>query len=365
MEAETIGSRLGLQAIPETCTTSALISLMVWWARRNLRIDEEICCDALVLAKLTPQLHVYASTLIWVVEFMAVSAFRSVAMVSKMNSGKVFQRRFKMVLAKHANLGNSCWLQASVLFGSVAVLFVGLSNAQDYEAVEKRLGRAVSEGELSLKQATIMMDALRHTAEDEGIEKRLGAIGRRLKTAVAKGLMTEEEAWTKWFEIKEQEIAPRLKAAVKAGEMTEEESWAIWHGIERAEAGERLKAAVLKGELTEEEALTKWEESNRERDRASDSGVEGHFNKLGVSDDLIEKIQERLKESGITDDQVEQTLGGLIRVVYQMRSEGDEIELNPRLRDYFNKRVGLTEEQIELVRRLAMRVVHGMRDSEE
>jgi len=238
-----------------------------------------------------------------------------------------------MVLVKHANLGNFCWLQACVLFGSVAVLSVGLSNAQDYEAVEKRLGRAVSEGELSLKQATIMMDALRHTAEDKGIEKRLGAIGKRLKTAVAKGLMTEEEAWAKWSEIKEQEIAPRLKAAVAKGELTEEEAWA------------------------------KWEEINRERDR--DSEIEGHFNKLGVSDDVVERIQERLKESGLTDDQLEQTLGGMIRVVYKMRSEGDEVDLDPRLRDYFKKRVGLTEEQIELVRGLAMRVVHGMRDSEE
>lgn len=268
-----------------------------------------------------------------------------------------------MILSNRVNLGNPRWLQVCVLLGSVVLLPLGLSHAQDYEAVEKRLGRAVSEGELSLKQATIMMDALRHTAEDKGIEKRLGAIGKRLKTAVAKGLMTEEEAWAKWSEIKEQEIAPRLKAAVKAGEMTEEEGWAIWHGIERAEAGERLKAAVAKGELTEEEAWAKWEEINRERDR--DSEIEGHFNKLGVSDDVVERIQERLKESGLTDDQLEQTLGGMIRVVYQMRSEGDEVDLDPRLRDYFKKRVGLTEEQIELVRGLAMRVVHGMRDSEE
>ncbi|MHC4990585.1 MAG: M56 family metallopeptidase, partial [Planctomycetota bacterium] len=42
---------------------------VAWWARRNLRINEEICCDALVLASFDPQPRTYAHALMAVVEF--------------------------------------------------------------------------------------------------------------------------------------------------------------------------------------------------------------------------------------------------------------------------------------------------------
>ena len=82
------------------------------------------------------------------------------------------------------------------LLSAVLVLPLGLGFAQDYDAVERRLGRAVGEGELTLKQAVMMMDALRDSArDDEGcrekrIEIRLEGVGRRLKEAVAKGKLS-------------------------------------------------------------------------------------------------------------------------------------------------------------------------------
>ena len=36
-----------------------------------------------------------------------------------------------------------------------------------------------------------------------------------------------------------------------------------------------------------------------------------------------------------------------------MRSEGEEFELDPRLLNYFQNEIGLTDEQIELVQGLA------------
>ena len=49
----------------------------------------------------------------------------------------------------------------SILFGSAC-----LAPAQDFSAVKKRLTKAVKHNEITLEQAAIMMDALRHAARD-------------------------------------------------------------------------------------------------------------------------------------------------------------------------------------------------------
>ena len=46
-----------------------------------------------------------------------------------------------------------------------------------------------------------------------------------------------------------------------------------------------------------------------------------------------------------------------------MPSEGERFELDPRLRDYFEGEVGLTEDQIELVQGLSRRILHSLRKS--
>lgn len=260
-----------------------------------------------------------------------------------------------MIVSETPNQSNSCWFQAYVLLCAALVLPLGLAYAQDYEAVERRLGEAVSKGELSLEQADVMMDALRRKAldNDNGIGDRLKAAGERLKAAVAKGTMTEEEAWTKWAEIKKRII----KGAVTTGKISRENAGAIWRKIENAEIGERLKAAVSKGEMTEEEAWAKWAKIKKEGNR--DAGIEGHYLKLGVNEQRFDRILAALHNSGLTDEQVDQTLGGMLRVIHEMQSAGKQFELNPRLRNYFKNEVGLTDKQIERVQGLARRVAHG------
>jgi len=263
---------------------------VVWWAQRNLRAAEEICCDALVLSCLKPKPRTYANSLLTAVEFLASPAIRPPAMASEVNGGGFLERRFRMVVSETPARVNPRWLQACVLLCAVAVLPFGLAVAQDLDAVERRLGEGVAEGELSLKQASAMMDALREFAEHEqreearqedvGIEERLEEIGEELKAAVKSGELSEEEAWAEWFEIKENEIVPRLKAAVKEGRMPEAEAWAIWRGIEKAEAGERLKAAVEKGDMSKEEALAKWAEINKEPGDGDDA-IEAWIKSIG------------------------------------------------------------------------------------
>ena len=275
-----------------------------------------------------------------------------------------------MIVSETSIRSCSRWLQASVLLCAAVVLPLGMAYAQDYDAIEKRLGAAVSKGELTLKQAVVMMDALREAAEDghdgEGdIKCRFGAwigsVGERLKAAVKAGKLSEEDAWRKWHHFKENELAPKLKATVEAGNMSEPEARKIWHDVEKAEAGERLKAAVAKGEMTEEEARAKWAEINKEGKR--DEGLAGHYKRMGVSGETLGRIKKALAENGIEREQIEPVLGGMLRVIHQMRAEGEDFELDPRLRNYFEEEVGLTDEQMELVQRLARRIAHGRKDS--
>lgn len=176
-----------------------------------------------------------------------------------------------MIVSETSNRSNSRWMQTCVLLCAMVVLPVGVAYAQDCGAVEKRLGKAVSEGELSLKQAVVMMDALKNVAknDDNGVEDQLKAVGERIKAAVKAGKFSEKEAWAKWHEIKERII----KGAVDAGKMSREKAGALWREIEKAEIGERLKAAVAKGEMTEKEALAKWAAINKE---GGPKGVDGH-----------------------------------------------------------------------------------------
>jgi len=82
------------------------------------------------------------------------------------------------------------------------VLPLGIASAQDYEAVEKRLGEAVSKGELTLEHASAMMSALR-AASDRDVSQRGDAraeyegFERRIKSAVREGKTTRVEAGEK------------------------------------------------------------------------------------------------------------------------------------------------------------------------
>jgi len=184
--AEKIARRLGLKKIPTICTTSARISPMVWWtggkvrivipttlldkmdahewqwvlahelahirrrdymvrwlewlacvcfwwnpvvwwAQRNLRAMEEICCDELVISCLNPKPKSYADSLLSTVEFLARPAFRPQAMASEINSGGVlnYMRRFKMIVSETPSRPKSRWLQTCVLLCAISVLSLG------------------------------------------------------------------------------------------------------------------------------------------------------------------------------------------------------------------------------------------------
>ena len=70
---------------------------VVWWARRELRLVQEVCCDALVLAADRSQTRCYAETLLKTVEFVTSAGTEVPAVATAFGSRSTFQRRIEMI----------------------------------------------------------------------------------------------------------------------------------------------------------------------------------------------------------------------------------------------------------------------------
>jgi len=238
---------------------------VVWWAQRNLRRTEEICCDALVLSCLKPKPRSYADSLLTAVEFLACPAIRPPAMASEINSGGFLERRFRMIVSESPYRVKSRWLQACVLLCAFVVLPLGLAYAQDYEAVGKRLRAAVEAGELTGEQARIMLGTLRKAgdAKKEAAtpDAKLVATWEKLQAMVKAGELTEEQAKAKMAAIKKEAAKSdidtqleatweKLQAGVKAGQLTEQQAEATMAAIKKRVAKSKQEAEKMREHLT-------------------------------------------------------------------------------------------------------------------
>lgn len=134
-----------------------------WLAQRNLRAAEEICCDELVLSSLNANSFTYANSILAAVESLVIPEFRPPAMASEMNSGGFLKRRINMILnggSKQSSLRSVQYLIAGM---AMLLIPIGFVQAQDFDAIKKRLTKAVKHDEITLKQAAIMMEALRES----------------------------------------------------------------------------------------------------------------------------------------------------------------------------------------------------------
>ncbi|MBL4844893.1 MAG: hypothetical protein JKY65_05140 [Planctomycetes bacterium] len=87
-----------------------------------------------------------------------------------------------------------------------------------------------------------------------------------------------------------------------------------------------------------------------------DGGLRSHFEKFGVSGEVLKKVAHALEEAGLKGKQLKQTLGGMLRVIHKMRAEGEAFKLDPRLLKCFKAEIGLSDAQVETVVNLAKRL---------
>jgi beta-lactamase regulating signal transducer with metallopeptidase domain len=136
---------------------------VAWWARRNLRVSEEICCDAFVLSRTAASRDAYAGALVSALELLVVPAVRPSGLASHVNGGTI-ERRIRMILSGQSLIETPRWLRGAVLVAAALVLPLGFSLAQDagnLDRVEEWLESGVNSAFLTEQQAAIMLNALR------------------------------------------------------------------------------------------------------------------------------------------------------------------------------------------------------------
>ena len=218
---------------------------VAWFARRSLRLNEEICCDALVLAAFETKRQTYADTLMRVVEFLATPVIRPPALASGITGAGALERRFSMIVSKTRLTPTPRWLVAGLLAATTALLPMGVAYAQDAEAVGKRLKDAVAAGELTADQADVMMNALMKDAKSDSEQ-----LGARLKRAVEAGDLTVKDARRKYEAAMERRaVAPEAEPVSKSRDVAMQDLVKQYKEYER-----RLEVAVEAGEVSEREA---------------------------------------------------------------------------------------------------------------
>ena len=87
--------------------------------------------------------------------------------------------------------------------------------------------------------------------------------------------------------------------------------------------------------------------------------LEKHYNRLGVNN--LDRIKKGLLNNGITDNQLDAVLRGMIRLIQGAKADGNNFEMNPRMQIYFQDRIGLNQEQVQHVMDSSVRIAQRVR----
>ena len=105
---------------------------IAWWARRELRMAQEACCDALVISREITSRRKYAETLLQALEFIQAKRSFLPALASGFGGKSSTERRFEMIANRRVSHRLS-WRNYALLIAALAVLPCSLAatEAQD------------------------------------------------------------------------------------------------------------------------------------------------------------------------------------------------------------------------------------------
>jgi polyhydroxyalkanoate synthesis regulator phasin len=289
---------------------------VVWWARRELRIHQESCCDGMVLAQDISQRVRYAETLLKAVDFVASNDATCPSPATTFGSCDTLTRRVEMIVSQSPIPIKSHWARACVLVCGLVVLPFGMTNAQDYDAVEKRLGEAIAEGEINLEQARVMMEALRRSVHRtptagrmrEGVEHRINEI----KELVERGEMSREHG-ARLIEETRRALHEATKRDPTAARMRE--------GVKRRI--NEIKELVERGEMSREHGARLIEETRRALEDASDHDAAAHKRRYA---EIERKIKTAVREGELSREEAEEKLIAARKDIFGDRSQNEELD---------------------------------------
>lgn len=140
---------------------------IVWWARSGLRSNEELCCDAMVLASLHPKPRRYGLLLLSVVELLSSSGIRPPAEACAVDSGGSLERRIRMIVSTNSVATLPRWLSRVALIFAIALLPIGIAYGQGSDAANGVADPPVAGVEITLPQVKTMTKTQKEVHEKE------------------------------------------------------------------------------------------------------------------------------------------------------------------------------------------------------
>lgn len=179
---------------------------VAWWARGNLRVNEEICCDALVLERLSPDPRAYGNSLLTAIGFLAAPVLRPPAVASEMGSGGILELRIRTIASGSGIRGTSRGARGLALLLAAIVLPLGFARAERPDA---GIRAAEVAGEVPNAGTRPLVDPIR-LARYRGMEQRLSS-------AAKEGKLAREEVGRKLDELRTRRaVGPRAEGISKA-----------------------------------------------------------------------------------------------------------------------------------------------------
>jgi polyhydroxyalkanoate synthesis regulator phasin len=295
------------------------------------------------------------------IESVTLPVIRPPAMACEISSGGVPKRRLQMMVSSRINRANQRLLMAVAALAALFVLPTGLTHAQDYEAVGRRLRQAVAAGELSGEQARLMLEALRlaeqlkPSAENKLTREQYGAVEAELKRLVEKGELSPENARARLQKLRQAMAVPavghdRTDGHNQAAEGTQESGRerARWPVSREsfAQMETELRMAVESGRISKEDAKKVLEIIGPARSAGD-----------GSSPELVmaRRIMAALVEAGIDREDAAAVLGAIGQIVAGIEADGAAYALNPRIGNRLNE-LGINGEQIKVIVDIARRL---------
>jgi len=213
---------------------------LAWYARKELRHNEEICCDNEAFKALGIVAKSYAHTLVDVLEVLSFQETTTPRWVSTMAGITPIERRVHMILDDQNPQVLAGRFKQLFLAVALSSLLMGISEAQDASVRN-------SENEKGLKAAV-------EAAEKKYVEMLGDLKDDKITTDDEKKQQENQRA----LRARYSEYEKSIKIAVKAGEMTAEEAEAKlvaarieMFGKDSSKPKDRKKAAALKARYEE------------------------------------------------------------------------------------------------------------------
>lgn len=198
------------------------------------------------------------------------------------------------------------WLTGCLLLTTFCLLPLGVAYGQDYDAVQRRLGKAVGEGEITLQQANAMMAALKKSAATTP------AKSKPLAKAQYNKLLAEVKAAAEAGKISKQQAEEKYNALRKL--LAEEEARARAATTEYEETLRKVKAAAAAEKISAEEARDKFEALRKEYAKAAEAAMRlsleksQRAEKKPTYEGVLERVKAAIKAGQITEEQGKERL---------------------------------------------------------